>query len=102
MTRWWRRSAKSSRTLARNQEGSGTCVKITVALARDVVMLALGSAGMTHELFLVVKPDMVRVWVSIGLLLGPAVLLSWWRARNPSVGESVSPPPPTSSQSRGL
>jgi hypothetical protein len=46
-------------------------------------MLGLGSAGMTHELFLVLKPDLVRVWVSIGLLLGPAVLESWLRARTP-------------------
>jgi hypothetical protein len=44
-------------------------------------MLMLGSAGLTRELFLVVgKPDLVRVWVSIGLVLGPAVLESLIRA----------------------
>jgi hypothetical protein len=58
-------------------------VKITVPLARDVTMLALGSAGMTWQLFFVPEPNMVRVWVCIGLLLGPAALNSAWRMRNP-------------------
>lgn len=72
-------------------------MKISVPLLRDVVMLVLGSAGMTHELFLVPTPDMVRVWVCIGLLLGPAALNSVWRARNPlpestPTPTAVSPP----------
>ncbi len=58
-------------------------MKISVPLARDIVMLVLGSAGMTWQLFFVPEPNMVRVWVSIGLLLGPAALNSVWRARNP-------------------
>jgi hypothetical protein len=76
------------------------CVRITVPLLRDLVMLVLGSAGMTHELFFVPTPDMVRVWVCIGLLLGPAALNSLWRLRNPlpeqqttSTGGSPSPAP---------
>jgi hypothetical protein len=70
-------------------------------------MLGLGSAGMTRELFFVPEPNMVRVWVCIGLLLGPAALNSVWRMRNPlplepestptapspSSSPSVSPPP---------
>ena len=75
-------------------------MKISVPLARDVVMLVLGSAGMAHQLFLVPAPDMVRVWVCIGLLLGPAALNSVWRMRNPLPGESTPTPtgvsPPSS------
>lgn len=63
-------------------------MKLTVPLARDVVMLLLGSGGMGHELFLVPAPNMARVWVSIGLLLGPAGIAGWWRLRNP---EPISP-----------
>lgn len=58
-------------------------MRITVPLLRDLAMLALGSAGMTRELFFVVAPNMIRVWVCIGLLLGPAALNSVWRMRNP-------------------
>ncbi len=83
-------------------------MKLTVPLARDLVMLALGSGGMSQELFIAAEPNMVRVWVSIGLLLGPAALNSVWRMRNPlpeppvtptGVGPSPSPspsPPPGS------
>lgn len=45
---------------------------------------------MTRELFFVVEPNMVRVWVSIGLLLGPAALNSVWRMRNPLDSEPTS------------
>jgi hypothetical protein len=80
-------------------------VRITVPLLRDLVMLVLGSAGMVHELFLVSSPNMVRVWVSIGLLLGPAALNSVWRMRNPeqvSIPTAVGPSSsPSSSQSPG-
>lgn len=79
-------------------------MKISVPLLRDLVMLALGSGGMTQELFIAPAPNMVRVWVSIGLLLGPAALNSVWRMRNPlpevtptAVGPQPSPsssPPP--------
>jgi hypothetical protein len=73
-------------------------VKVTVPLARDIAMLALGSAGMANELFVEAEPNLVRVWVCIGLLLGPAALHSVWRARNPLPPEpevtstAVSPP----------
>jgi len=63
-------------------------VKITVPLLRDLVMLLLGSAGMTRELFFTEEPNMVRVWVCIGLLLGPAALNSVWR-RQPLSGETT-------------
>jgi hypothetical protein len=84
-------------------------VKISIPLLRDLAMLVLGSAGMTHELFLVPAPDMVRVWVCIGLLLGPATLNSVWRARNPLPQDSLPhtptvggpSPSPSSSQSPG-
>lgn len=65
-------------------------MKIEIPLWRDLAMLALGSAGMIHDLFLVAEPNMVRVWVCIGLLLGPAALNSVWRMRNP-----LPEPPPT-------
>jgi hypothetical protein len=63
-------------------------VRLSVALLRDLVMLVLGSAGMTRELFFTVEPNMVRVWVCIGLLLGPAALNSVWR-RQPLSGETT-------------
>ena len=72
-------------------------MKITVPLLRDLAMLGLGSAGMTHELFFIATPDMVRIWVCIGLLLGPAALNSVWRMRNPlpeqPTSTAVSPSP---------
>lgn len=81
-------------------------MKLSVPLLRDLVMLALGSGGMTQELFIAAEPNMVRVWVSIGLLLGPAALNSVWRMRNPlpestptGAGQQPSPsslPPPGS------
>jgi hypothetical protein len=77
-------------------------VKISVPVARDIVMLALGSAGMTWQLFFVPEPNMVRVWVCIGLLLGPAALNSVWRIRNPLPEQptpTVSSPPPSPSPS---
>lgn len=64
-------------------------MKITVPLLRDLVMLGLGSGGMTRELFFVDAPNMVRVWVGIGLLLGPAALNSMWRMRNPLDSETT-------------
>lgn len=82
-------------------------MKISVPLLRDLAMLVLGSAGMAHELFLVPTPDMVRVWVCIGLLLGPATLNSVWRARNPlpleptTPGAAGSSPSPSSSPPPG-
>lgn len=79
-------------------------MKLSVPLLRDLVMLALGSGGMAQELFIAETPNMVRVWVSIGLLLGPAALNSVWRMRNPlpeatptAGGQQPSPsssPPP--------
>lgn len=74
-------------------------MKLTVPLARDVVMLLLGSAGMTHELFLVDPPNMVRVWVSIGLLLGPAALNGWWLRRIPEQPTSTAVSPSSSPSS---
>ena len=74
-------------------------MRITVPLLRDLVFLALGSAGMVWQLFLVAELDMTKVWICIGLLLGPAALNSVWRMRNPlpdpptptAVGPSSSP-----------
>jgi hypothetical protein len=80
-------------------------VKLTVPLTRDVLTLALGSGGMVHELFLVQSPNMVRVSVSIGLLLGPAALYAAWRLRNPEPQSTPngagSPSSPSSSSSPG-
>lgn len=67
-------------------------------------MLALGSGGMAQELFIAAEPNMVRVWVSIGLLLGPAALNSVWRMRNPLPDTPTAgglPPSPSSSPPPG-
>ena len=56
--------------------------RLTIPVVRALIMLGLGSGGMTKELFFVPTPDLTRVWVCIGLMLGPAVLEAWWRARN--------------------
>lgn len=68
-------------------------MKLTVPLARDVVMLGLGGAGMVHELFLVPLPNMVRVTVSLILLGGNAALHTYWLARNSA---PVAPTPTAS------
>lgn len=70
-------------------------------------MLGLGSGGMAQELFIADAPNMVRVWVSIGLLLGPAALNSVWRMRNPLPEAPTAPtvvgpqPSPSSSPPPG-
>jgi len=48
-------------------------------------MLALGSAGMARELFIIPARDMslVRVGICMLLILGPAAAWLWVRARNP-------------------
>lgn len=82
-------------------------MKVSVPLLRDLVMLALGSGGMAQELFIAEQPNMVRVWVSIGLLLGPAALNSVWRMRNPLPEAPITPtgagpqPSPSSSSPSG-
>lgn len=81
------------------------CVKVTVPLVRTLVMLILGSAGMTHELFLIPAPNLTRVWVSIGLLLGPAALEAAFRMFRPTPGPPTmvagSSPSPSSSPPPG-
>lgn len=78
-------------------------MKLSVAVLRDLVMLALGSAGMAQELFIADELDMRRIWLCIALLLGPAALNSIWR-RQPLPGDStptdVSPSPSRSSSQR--
>lgn len=66
-------------------------------------MLVLGSLGMARELFLEPKPNLVRVGICMGLMLGPAAIWVWWRARNPesTPSEPGSPSPQSHSQSRG-
>jgi len=68
---------------------------ITIPLARTLIMLGLGSGGMVRELFLVERPDLTRMGVCMLLMLGPAVVESWWRARNPT--PAVTPLPESSS-----
>ena len=77
-------------------------MKLSVAVLRDLVMLALGSAGMTRELFFAPELDMRRVGLCIGLLLGPAALHSLWRARQPppELTPTGSSPPSSRSPSR--
>lgn len=59
-------------------------------------MLCLGTSGMYRELWIVEKPDLIRVTVCVGLLLGPAAMLSWWAARTSS---PVPPSQPSESSS---
>lgn len=61
-------------------------------------MLLLGAGGMVRELYLEPKPDMFRTVLSVCLLLGPAVLLSWLSART-TPPPSVPPSPPLESSS---
>lgn len=77
-------------------------MKLTVARVRDVVMLTLGTGGLVRELFLIgdAKPDMIRVWVSIALLLGPAALLAWWSGRTGTPLPSDAPPQSSASSSQ--
>lgn len=58
-------------------------MKIRVPLLRELVMLGLGTAGMARELFLEPRPDLVRVGICIPLMLGPAAVWVWLRARTP-------------------
>lgn len=79
-------------------------MRLSVAVLRDLVMLALGSSGMARELFFTAGPDldMRRVGLCIGLLLGPAALNSVWR-RQQLPGESTptdGSPSPSHSSSR--
>ena len=75
-------------------------MRITVGRARDVVMLMLGAGGMVRELYVEDKPDLLRTTLSVCLLLGPAVLLSWLSARTtPPPNAPPSPPLESSSQS---
>lgn len=60
-------------------------------------MLGLGSVGMAQELFLRTDPNLIKVYVCLGLMLGPVVLEAAWRARNPM--PAVTPPGESSSQS---
>lgn len=74
-------------------------MKITIGRLRDYAMLSLGTAGMARELFVVPEPNLVRVTVCVGLLLGPAAMLSWWSART-TPPPSAPPSPPLESSSR--
>jgi len=74
-------------------------VKVTFPQLRDLVMLGLGTGGMTHELFLVHSPDMVRVTVSLLLLAGSAAVNTYWLARNTQTRPSPTAEPPPSSPS---
>lgn len=77
-------------------------MKITFGRVRDYTMLALGTVGLSRELFLIpaAEMNMVRVGLCVGLLLGPAALLSWFAART-TAQQNVppSPAPESSSQS---
>jgi len=56
--------------------------------------MGIGSAGLTQELFLRPHPDLARVYISLGLFLGPAVLESVLRAFSPmprDAGPSAMP-----------
>lgn len=62
-------------------------------------MLVLGSGGMFRELFIVADLTMSRVWVCLGMMLGPAVLQAVWLARNPMPGAPITPESPSPSAS---
>lgn len=72
---------------------------ITFPRVRDVVMLLLGAGGMVRDLYLIDSPNVERVWVEIGLLLGPAALNFAWRARNTPPVEPTQTSPSSSPSS---
>lgn len=72
-------------------------MKIRVLLLRELSMLALGNAGMVQEMFIRDQPNMIIVGLSVALLMGPAVLLSWSRAKAPLPDTSESSSPSVSS-----
>lgn len=76
-------------------------MKLSVPLARDLVMLGLGSGGMVHELFMVAGPNPLRVTVSLLLLLGTSAINAYWLTRNPTLAAAptVSPPAPSQGSS---
>lgn len=65
-------------------------------------MLAIGSGGMFRELFLLPPKDLslVRVGICLALMMGPAIVLVWLRARTPELnGPGPSSPSSESSSS---
>jgi len=67
-------------------------------------MLAIGGAGMFRELFLLPPKDLslVRVGICLTLMMGPAIVLVWLRARTPELSGPGpgSPSSESSSSSR--
>lgn len=65
-------------------------------------MLVIGGAGMFRELFLLPPKDLslVRVGICLTLMMGPAIVLVWLRARTPELsGPGPSSPSSESSSS---
>jgi hypothetical protein len=75
-------------------------VRISIPLLRELTMLGLGSAGMARELFWVPVKDMsmARVTVCMLLMMGPALVWVWWRARLPANTPSGSDSPSSASR----
>lgn len=79
-------------------------MKIRMPLVRELSMLAIGAAGMFRELFLLPPKDLslVRVGICLTLMMGPAIVLVWLRAKTPELSgqEQSSPSSGSSSSSR--
>jgi hypothetical protein len=74
-----------------------------MAGARDTALFLWGNGGMYKELFIKDRPDMAWVTFYTVLILGPAVFLAVWHARNPpALPDTPSQPSESASQSPTL
>lgn len=75
-------------------------MRLKVPLLREMAMLALGSAGMARELFWVPPADLslVRVGICMVLMIGPAAVMIWLRARTPASNDTEPSSPSSASR----
>lgn len=74
--------------------------RLWIAVARDVVLLGIGGAGMVREIFYEPTLDMTRVGLFLGMIAGSAVLQATWLLRNLPTAPPPLPPPSSSSSSQ--
>lgn len=56
---------------------------ISIPMARDVVMLLLGTGDLVNQLFIRHEPDSLLIGVGLLLLGGPIAVNAWWLAAHP-------------------
>jgi hypothetical protein len=67
-----------------------------LAVARGVVLLGLGTAGMVQQMFLTPTPSLLWVGVSLAMILGEGAVSAWWLAGRSSGTAPQSGPPAAS------